>query len=69
MVWGGAVIIIIIFFLSTCFLPPVPSLPACYHLPGEFSSLLGPRGPIRGRPQGGRLRQSRPLGGLPELKF
>ena len=68
MVWGG-VVIIIFFFLSTHFLPLCPSLPACYLLPGEFASLLRPRGPIRGLLQGGRLKQSLPLGGLPELKF
>lgn len=64
MVWGGVVII-----LSTRFLLLVPSLPACYLLPGEFASLLRLGGPIRGLLQGGRLRQSLPLGGLPELKF
>lgn len=51
MVWGGAVIIII-FFCQPVF-SPVPSLPACYHLPGEFASVLGPRGPIRGLLQRG----------------
>lgn len=62
---GGRVII----FLPTCFLPPFSSLPACDHISGEFASLLGLRGPIRRLPQGSRLRQSLPPGGLPELKF
>lgn len=50
MVWGGAVIF---FVCVNLFFPPVPSLPACYHLPGEFASVLGPRGPIRGLLQRG----------------